>query len=47
MQHYWLHACGTTSYGAVSQIEEDGEWHTYAENRVPLILTDKKVNQKS
>lgn len=39
-------ACGTTSYGAVSQIEEDGEWHTYAENRVPLILTDKKGQSK-
>ena len=39
-------ACGTTSYGAVNQIEEDGEWHTYAENRVPLILTDKKGQSK-
>lgn len=39
-------ACGTTSYGAVTQLEDDEEWHTYAENRVPLILTDKKGQSK-
>lgn len=39
-------ACGKTSYGAVSQIESDDEWHTYAEKRVPLILTDKKSQSK-
>ena len=31
-------ACGTTSYGAVTQLD--------AENRVPLILTDKKGQSK-
>ena len=39
-------ACGTTSYGAVTQLEDDDEWHTYAESRVPLILTDKKGQSK-
>lgn len=38
--------CGQTSYGAVTQLEDDEEWHTYAENRVPLILTDKKGQSK-
>lgn len=38
--------CGTTSYGAVTQLEDDEEWHTYAESRVPLILTDKKGQSK-
>ncbi len=39
-------ACGTTSYGAVTQLEDDDEWHTYAERRVPLIMTDKKGQSK-
>ena len=39
-------ACGQTSYGAVTQLEDDEEWHTYAESRVPLILADKKGQSK-
>lgn len=38
--------CGTTSYGAVTQLEDDDEWHTYAEKRVPFIISDKKSQSK-
>lgn len=34
--------CGRTLYGAVSQIEDDGEFHTYAEPRVPQYIFNKK-----
>lgn len=39
-------ACGQTHYGAVHQLEDDDEWHDYAESRVPLIITDKKGQSK-
>ena len=38
--------CGQTHYGAVSQLEDDREWHTYAESRVPLILTNTNSQSK-
>ena len=38
--------CGQTHYGAVNQLEDDNRWHTYAESRVPLILTDKTNQSK-
>lgn len=34
--------CGHTLYGAVSQLEADGEFHTYAGARVPLHLFQMK-----
>lgn len=38
--------CGQTLYGAVTQLEDDDEWHTYAAERVPLILSDKRSQSK-
>ncbi len=38
--------CGQTQYGAVNQLEDDKRWHTYAESRVPLILTDQNNQSK-
>lgn len=36
---------GHTVYGAVTQIEQsDGEFHTYAESRVPQYISDAKAN---
>ncbi|MDO5574430.1 MAG: major capsid protein [bacterium] len=40
--------CGRTLYGAVTQIEQsDGEFHTYASNRVPHVITDAKNSIKT
>lgn len=38
--------CGETLYGAVTQLEEDKEWHTYGEKRVPLMLTSTANQSK-
>ena len=37
---------GRTAYGAVSQIEADGEFHTYAGTRVPHAVADQGTNSK-
>lgn len=38
--------CGESLYGAVTQLEEDKEWHTYGEKRVPLMLTSTANQSK-
>lgn len=39
-------ACGKGLYGAVTQMEPDGEYHTYAGKRVPRHLFDLKAQTK-
>jgi hypothetical protein len=38
---------GRTSYGAVTQLESDGEFHTYPGTRVPHIVADVGHNSKN
>ena len=38
--------CGQSLYGAVTQLEEDKEWHTYGEKRVPLVITSTANQSK-
>lgn len=37
-------ACGRTLYGAIDQLEEDGQFHTWAAARVPKYLADRDAN---
>lgn len=37
-------ACGRTLYGAIDQLEEDGQFHTWASARVPKYLADRDAN---
>ena len=37
-------ACGRTLYGAIDQLEEDGQFHTWASARVPKYLADRDSN---
>lgn len=38
--------CGQSLYGAVTQLEEDKQWHTYGEKRVPLLITSTANQSK-
>ncbi len=38
--------CGQSLYGAVTQLEEDKQWHTYGEKRVPLLITSTTNQSK-
>lgn len=38
---------GRKFYGAVTQIEDDGEYHTWPRRRVPRVLVDKDNNTKT
>ncbi|MBR1625591.1 MAG: major capsid protein [Bacteroidales bacterium] len=38
--------CGQSLYGAVTQLENDDQWHTYGEKRVPLILSSTQNQSK-
>lgn len=39
-------ACGQALYGGVTQLEEDKQWHTYGEKRVPLLLASTANQSK-
>lgn len=38
--------CGQSLYGAVTQLEQDTNWHTYGEKRVPLVLASTANQSK-
>lgn len=38
---------GVTAYGAVSQVEADGEVHTYAAQRVPKFISDQLTDTRT
>lgn len=41
-------ACGHTAYGAVTQLEQtDGQFHTYAEKRVPKFVANANSNVRT
>lgn len=37
---------GATKFGSITQLEDDDDYHTYAAEMVPRVLTEKKNDQK-